>query len=252
MASIGIGTVVGSKLQAKGWNLVQDLVNANTKYGIFTTDGEPFYLHPNGSTDSQSKPTVASTTIGGKVIDAMTGALATFQKSLMPNTSVEAGVIDLNYSFTSDITNAPLMNGQFFSYNKVIRPIEASINYTTTGTEKQRKFFENALKKAQLSFGLFTLHTGELSIPYVNITGFSIHRDQRNIQMYNVSIQVREVKFQLTASSSSLASVEGSFEMLGKPTAFNGSGTDSGVLQVTKASGSQVQSAQKIEAGGLY
>lgn len=243
MASIGYGTVINSQLQAKGWNLIDNLVNANTKYGIFTMDGDPFYLHPLGSKNSQTKTTTASTTLGGKVLDAMTGALASFEKTLMPNTSVEAGVIDLNYTFTSDITDAPLINGQFLSYNKVIRPVEATVNYTTTGTEKQRKFFENALKKARLSFGLFTLHTGELSIPFVNIVGYSVHRDQKNAQMYNISIQVREVMIKANDTA------------LGKSTAFNGTSKESGQLQETSATGSQVQSAQKtqeIESGGLY
>lgn len=251
MASIGYGTVINSQLQAKGWSLIKGLVNKNTKYGLFNKDGNPFYIpvnpvyiavNPYGASNTNVNPP-ESEDIAGKTYDALTGSMASFKKSLMPNTSVEAGVIDLNYTFTSDITDAPLINGQFFSYNKTIRPVEATINYTTTGTEKQRKFFENALKKARLSFGLFTLHTGELSIPFVNIVGFSVHRDKKNVQMYNVSIQVREVMIKANDTA------------LGKSTAFYGSGKDSGVLQVTKATGSQVQSAQKtqeIESGGLY
>ncbi|CAI3933222.1 unnamed protein product [Commensalibacter communis] len=249
MASIGMGTVVGAQLQAKGWDLINNLVNKNTKYGLFNKDGNPFYIpvkpvfmavDPYNTAATNVNPS-ESTGIAGKAYDALTGSMASFEQSLMPNTSVEAGVIDLNYSSTSNITDAPLMNGQFLPYNKVINPTEATINYTTTGTEKQRKFFENALKKAKSSFALFTLHTGELSIPFVNIVGYSVHRDQKNVQMYNISIQVREVMFRANSAS------------LGNATAFHGTSGESGQLQETAATGSQVQSAmkkQEIAVGG--
>ncbi|EUK18822.1 phage baseplate protein [Commensalibacter papalotli (ex Servin-Garciduenas et al. 2014)] len=241
MASIGISTVAGSALQAKGWQLINDLVNRNTQVGLFNKDGNPFYIPVNpvfiavapDNADTTNVPNTGNAGVAGKVYDALTGSMESFKKSLSVNTQVEAGVVQLNYSNPTEITDAPLMAGQFMSYNKVVRPITANVNYVVTGTEKQRKYFEKALKKARASLQLFTLHTVELSIPYVNIIDFSITRGPESQQMYNASISVREVVQKANATS------------LGYATAGSGTSKDQGQLQTEKASGVQEQSAKK-------
>lgn len=227
MASIGISTVAGSALQAKGWQLINDLVNRNTQVGLFNSEGNPFYIALTGQAQS------ATVDLGDKFFNALNGAMESFKKSFSVNTQVEAGVVQLNYSNPTEITDAPLMAGQFMSYNKVVRPITANVNYVVTGTEKQRKYFEKALRKARASLQLFTLHTVELSIPYVNIVDFSITRGPESQQMYNASISVREVVQKASATS------------LGYATAGSGTSKDQGQLQTEKASGVQVQSAKK-------
>lgn len=231
---IGATDLVGSSLVASGWKLISDYVNSNLKYGIFNKDGTPFYQ---GLVDYDNQVNFFNNpiTLGGVDINPLTGKMISGDKSGVNKIIVEAGVVSGTYTPSSNITNAQVEEGAFISINKVIMPTPFTITYVVTGTDKQRDYFLRACKKARKGLDLFTVYMGEQNFSNMNIVNYTPPRDEKNAQMFRVTINLQEI----IDTPSPLS--------LDDATAFSGEGQDIGWMSQEEASDLQKQWANKTQ-----
>ncbi|CAI3931927.1 unnamed protein product [Commensalibacter papalotli (ex Botero et al. 2024)] len=224
MAKIGVGNVLSSYAQSAGWKALNQLINANSRFGIFDARGNAFYEK-------------------GLSADELQG-LAKYFKVLSVDTSTESGVTALNYSKNYNVTTAPvessksadgqIKGGRTMAYNLVEQPRQGQITYVSTGTEKQRKFFETALETAQSTTTLYELHTAERTMKNIKITGYSVNRSpSQGAQMVQYQITFQEILVVLNT-----------VELSGATDTYNNSKAQ-GQLETNTPSGSQFQAAKK-------
>lgn len=236
---INVGTLGISFFQSAGWKLIEDYVNQKDKYGLYTKDGNPFYeglIEYDNHVNFLNNPLNNPFKINGKDINPLTGKVVLGNKNSARKNLVEAGVDSVTVNLNSEITNAPIENGGFVLVNKVNMPSEFNINYLVTGTEKQRKYMMDAALKAKKSKLLFYLYFGEVGViaKTVNVTGVTINRTPQSAQLFNILIQVKEVRNMVKRS-----------DPLENATAYHGSSQNIGDAQTQKASGLQKQIAKK-------
>lgn len=223
MAKIGVGNVLGSYAQSAGWKALNQLINSNSRFGIFDAKGNAFYEKGLSADESQG--------------------LAKFFKVLSVDTSTESGVTALNYNKSYNVTTAPVESskgqdgkdaGRTMAYNLVEQPRQGQITYVSTGTEKQRKFFETALETAQSTTTLYELHTAERAMKNIKITGYSVNRSpSQGAQMVQYQITFQEILVVLNT-----------LELSGATGTYNNSKAQ-GQLETKTPSGSQAQAASK-------
>ncbi len=76
------------------------------------------------------------------------------------------------------VSNYPIENGSFKSYNKVETPIDIRIVLTRGGTEQQRSDFIVAIRDAEKSLDLVTVVTPEVTYENMTIEAFDYSRTQ--------------------------------------------------------------------------
>lgn len=216
MAKIGVGSVLGSYAQSAGWKALNQLINSNSRFGIFDEKGNAFYENGLNRAD----------------IDLFNKKFTFFSGSAL----AESGVTALNYNKNYNVTTAPVEQGKTIPYNLVEQPRQGQVTYASTGTEKQRLWFENSLEKAQREIKLFNLHTAERVMPNIKITGYSVNRSSsQGTQLIQYQITFQEVLVTVNMAG------------LGDPVPFFGDSRDQGQLEVSKPSGSQQQAATKTQ-----
>lgn len=224
MARIGVGTVLSSYAQSAGWKALNQLINSNSRFGIFDANGNAFYEKELSADELQG--------------------FAQYFKVLSVDSSTESGVTALNYNKNYNVTTAPVENsknpegkkegGKTMAYNLVEQPRQGQITYVSTGTEKQRKFFEDALETAQSSTTLYELHTAERSMKHIKITGYSVNR--------SASQGAQLVQYQITFQE--ILVVYNTVELSGATGTYNDAKSQ-GQTETKTPSGSQVQAASK-------
>lgn len=95
------------------------------------------------------------------------------------------------------VSNYPVENGSFKSYNKVENPYDARIVMTRGGTEAQRIEFINDLKFAKKSLQLLTIVTPEATYENATIEAFDYTRETTNgagmIKAILTIVEVRQI-----------------------------------------------------------
>ncbi|MDI2112086.1 phage baseplate protein [Commensalibacter nepenthis] len=216
MAKIGVGDVMASYAQSAGWKALNQLINANSRFGIFDAKGNAFY-------ESVLKE------------DDKKGFLNSF-KFLTSDLLTESGVTALNYNKNFNITTAPVEQGKTIAYNLVEQPRQGQVTYVSTGTEKQRKLFETALETAQSKIILFELHTAERVMQNIKITGYSVNRSSsQGTQLVQYHITFQEILVSTIKSD-----LENTVE-------YFADSKNQGQLETTSPSGSQQQAASKTQ-----
>lgn len=230
---ISFGNMALSQVQSAGWKLLTGAINKNSGYGIFTEKGDPFYI---GLVDYDNKLGISSLFPSwgnfkpGSLFDGITlGSKTSKNKNL-----VDAGCEAFSYTINNQITTAPVEQGGFLSVNKVRTPITGQVTYVSTGTEKQRSYFERALQKASDSLQTFYLKTPVFKLKQVNITGYTVSQSsEAGGQIFKYLISFSEV-----VKTASIASASNA-------TAYSGSSQNTGTLEPQNATGSQKQAAVK-------
>lgn len=221
MAKIGVGNVLASAAQSAGWKALNQLINSNSRFGIFDKNGNAFYETGLSSDDQKG--------------------LAQYFKVLSVDSPTESGVTALNYNKNYNVTTAPVENsqkktGQTMPYNLVEQPRQGQITYVSTGTEKQRRVFEEALEKAQSEFVLYELHTAERTMKNIKITGYSVNRSSsQGAQMIQYQITFQQVFV-----------VKNTLELIEATSTYNDSKSQ-GSLATSSPTGSQEQAASKTQ-----
>lgn len=128
-------------------------------------------------------PLAAITTLTAPLISGFLGSFASvwgvFDDSgnqvLTPDT-----FLGIDYENSRRISNFPIEQGSFASYNKVNDPFVGTVRMAVGGTLAAREQFLQALQALADSIDLYTLVTPEASYANVNLERYDYRRDARN------------------------------------------------------------------------
>jgi len=155
---------------------------------------------------------------GAQILDTLTlGYLGIGDalKSLIGEEPVRWGVFDdggekiaaydsvfaVGYQNDSRVSDYPLEQGGFASYNKVASPFDIMITLTCGGTEEQRSAFLTDIETARSSLDLYTVMTPEYTHYDVNFTGLNIQRSTREgANLIIAQLTGREIREQANAA----------------------------------------------------
>lgn len=141
------GPVLGSAVAAA--RLLLALIQ-QPKWGIYKQTPEP-------TTDADGIPTVV---VRGRLEPVIT-----------PD-----NILDFGYRNEYDISDYPVEEGAFMSYNKVGNPYEASVRFSKGGTESQRRDFLKQIEVVVASLDKFYIMTPERTYKDVNAYRFEVTR----------------------------------------------------------------------------
>lgn len=105
-------------------------------------------------------------------------------------------VVSLKYENKSQISNAPLEQGSFASYNKVAEPFSTSVMMTkASGGVMERGAFLGLLEAFAQSTDLYMVITPEAIYPNCNIVGYDYARQASDgARMIKVNVQLQEIR----------------------------------------------------------
>jgi len=155
---------------------------------------------------------------GAKILDGATGGLLGISDALdsILGTSAEQwgifnplsgqsialadSVVSIQYRNESRISDYPVEQGSFASYNKVANPYDVRIRMVKGGRQEDRSSFLSAIEAASIVTDLYTVVTPEKTFENANITGYDYARETLNgAYVIIVDIDIREVRTTATA-----------------------------------------------------
>lgn len=89
-------------------------------------------------------------------------------------------IVSFEYSNTFRVSDYPLEEGKFSSYNKVADPFDIGMTATCGGTSADRTDFLNSLENAARSLALYTIVTPEATYSDANIVTQAYRRTAEN------------------------------------------------------------------------
>lgn len=120
-------------------------------------------------------------------------------------------ILSVDMRNSSRISNYPVENGSFKSYNKVANPFDARVVGVRSGTEVQRQEFIDKLQAAANSLELLTIVTPEATYENANIEAFDYVRETTNgAGMIKASLTFIEVRQRAAAKYSQAKSISAS------------------------------------------
>lgn len=129
---------------------------------------------------------------------------------------VPDSVVSLEYKKDWHISDYPIEQGSFESYNKVRMPYEARVALTKGGSEADRNAFLAQLEAIAASLDLYDLVTPEVTYHNANITHLDTRRTSSNgVSLLTVYVWFQEIRVQAfstftqTAQPSAAAQVNG-------------------------------------------
>ncbi len=103
----------------------------------------------------------------------------------------------------SHISDYPLEQGAFASYNKVETPFDVTVTLTCGGTEERRATFLSDLEEARHGLSLYSVMTPERTYENVNFVSLNIQRSTREgANMIIAQLVGREVREKASAAYS--------------------------------------------------
>lgn len=110
-------------------------------------------------------------------------------------------VLSLEYSNSRRISDYPLEQGSFSSFNAVENPFDVRITLTRAGSVSDRANFIDAIERVSKSLDLYSVVTPEKTYKSVSIEGFSFRREaQSGANKIIADIFVREIRQSLTTA----------------------------------------------------
>lgn len=108
---------------------------------------------------------------------------------------ISAAVLDFEVLFESVISDYPIEQGGFESYNKVTRPFEGRVTFAKSGTAADRTDFLNAIAAAKTALTLYSLVMPEETYANVNVIHYDFPRTaEKGVNLLRVNVWVREVR----------------------------------------------------------
>ena len=152
-----------------------------------------------------SAPTIGSQATSGALWHAVTAApvWAVVDSTNTPVVTPDS-VMDFGWRQEYKVSNYPIQQGQFASYNKVRVPFESSVVMTKGGTLHDRNQFLQQIDHVAASLGLYTIVTPEKSYLNVNVTRAELsRRGSGNAYYFDVEmffIQIIEITPQYSST----------------------------------------------------
>lgn len=158
-------------------------------------------------------------------------------------------VWDLGYRSDARISNYPVQQGAFSSFNKVTVPYETSITVVKGGTLEERQQFQNDCQDLRESLDLFNIITPERTYTNANVTRLSMaRRETRGAFFLEIELffeEIREVTAQYSASSTEASSTANAQKPASRPP------VNQGLTQPQNVGTQQQQMAlQQVATGG--
>jgi hypothetical protein len=138
----------------------------------------------------------------------------------------------------SEISDYPVENGGFASYNKVQLPFSGRVRYVTGGSLADRINFLNSVDAAKKSLDLYDLVTPEETYRNVNVTDYDYERRADNAGLLIVDLVCEEVRVTGTVTYSTAPGVKPITKA--RPLSHSNDPQNDGTLQTTPASSQQV------------
>lgn len=158
-------------------------------------------------------------------------------------------VRNFDYRSESRISNYPVQQGEFNSYNKVDVPFEASIHMVKGGTLEDRTTFLDDCQNVEESLDLFTIVSPERAYTNCNVTRLAMSRRETRgaffveVEMYFEQIQ--EISAQYSASETQASSTANAQQPPSRPL------VNQGYVQPQNVGTQAQQSAlQQVAVGG--
>jgi hypothetical protein len=112
--------------------------------------------------------------------------------------------VGIDYRNDSRVSDYPVEQGSFASYNKVATPIEIRVRLSKGGSESDRTAFLVALKKAQASTNLYNVIVPEGAYRGFTLVSYDFRRESHNgAGLIIADLAMREVRQVAVASFSS-------------------------------------------------
>lgn len=107
------------------------------------------------------------------------------------------------YANEASISDYPVENGGFASYNKVDNPFDIVVTLACGGSVERRGAFKQACENARASLGMYSILTPEKTYRNVNIIGLNERREERSgVNMIIMTLIGREVRQNTSAAYS--------------------------------------------------
>lgn len=117
--------------------------------------------------------------------------------------AVADSIVSFDYRNGSKISDYPVEQGAFASYNKVANPFDVRVRMTCGGSVQRRALFVAQLDIAAASLGLYTVLTPEMVYASVNVEGLDYRRESSNgAGIIIADVYLREVRQNITAAYS--------------------------------------------------
>jgi len=112
-------------------------------------------------------------------------------------------VTAFDYDQDFDISDYPVEQGQFQSYNKVYRPFETTFRFSKGGTLAQRQLLLDSVQAIIGDTNLYNVVTADATYVGVNLVGYSYsQRADSGLGLIQVDVRARQVKETNTLISS--------------------------------------------------
>jgi len=125
-------------------------------------------------------------------------------------------VLEMGMARDFSISDFPVEQGGFATYNKVARPYEARVRVAVSGNDGARTAFLSALDSIVADLNLYSVVTPEYVYANANVTHYDYRRERRSgVTLLQVEIWLEEVRQVATASFASTQSVNGAAQVNG-------------------------------------
>lgn len=113
-------------------------------------------------------------------------------------------VVSFEFKSGANISDFQVEQGGFESYNKVQRPFDVRLRFSTGGTAQDRQALLASLEQAKQSLDLYDAVTPEMTYESVNVIDYSYRRTAQNgFAMIVVDVLCEQVRQQATSSFTS-------------------------------------------------
>jgi hypothetical protein len=200
--------------------LLGNMLQGQTQWGIFDSGGNPLW--------GQS---------GLSLVSAISGLLG--KNPVLSTNSVE-------YEKETRVSEFPVEEGGFASYNKVELPGRPVVNYCLTGSESDRMSFLSAIDAACKATDLYSVVTPEATYIEHTLERYNYSRRQEHgatlLTVEIFLVEVRQIEAQYSQSQSQIKNPKN---------AAASPSVDTGIVQSPAAPASTQQSLLSKIAGGL-
>lgn len=182
--------------------------------------------------------------LGGDTVDALVGAGPTLRWGIFRNGAVVVlpdSVVSVEYKKDWHISDYPIEQGNFESYNKVRIPYDARVTLTKGGSESERSNFLETIESIAASLDLYDIVTPDATYTNANVVHFDYRRTaESGVSLLAVAIWLQEVR--LEASSEFVSTVAPS----------SSDQVNVGVVQPQDATPQEVQTFDTGTASGAW
>jgi hypothetical protein len=120
-------------------------------------------------------------------------------------------VVSLDYKKDWHISDYPIEQGNFESYNKVRLPYEAKVQITKGGTVAERNDFLQTIESIAASLDLYDIVTPEVTYINANITHFDYRRTSVNgVSLLTIALWFQEIRAEASSEFINSAQPSGS------------------------------------------